>query len=201
MAADKFGRMAIVAASVAGFVGGALSSFVLNSGVASAARMGGAARVVRAQRFVVVDSRGMRRAEIGTDNVTGGGVVRLFDREGRTRIVLGIAGGHASIALYDEKGKVRVASSAGGGNDYVQMYDSNGVIRVGLGVQGDSSALAFSGANGLLRSVLGVTGDQANGLTIYDKNGKTREVIGLTGEQPLMQIQDAGGKVLWQQPK
>jgi hypothetical protein len=171
--------------------------------VAAAGKRGDHARLIRAdvlrvRKLVVVDRDGARRAVISAD--TGSGVIRVYDSKGQPRVVLGVPGNDSALALYDDTGKTRVAVGTGVGSDYVRMFDQNGNIRVGLGIQGDDSALAFSGANGLLRTVVGASGDRVQGLTVYDSSGKTREMAGLTNNQPVLQIQDSMGKVLWSAP-
>ncbi len=200
MTRDRLQWKVLTVASIAGLIGGSLTSWLLNAAVAGAARGGGHARLVRAdvlrvKKLVVVDRDGARRAEISADSGTG--LIRVYDTQGKPRVVLGVPGNDAALALYDDTGKVRVAVGTGSNNDYLRMFDQNGQIRVGLGIQGDSSALAFSAASGILRAVVGTSGNEVQGLTVYDSKGKTREMAALTGDQPVLQIQDGSGKVVW----
>jgi hypothetical protein len=202
MTKDGLQWKVLTAASIAGLIGGSLTSWLLNAAVVGAAGAagGGRARLIRAdvlrvKRVVVTDREGARRVEIGAD--LGSGVARIYDNQGKPRVVLGVPGNDSMLALYDDNGKVRVAVGAGATSDYVRMFDQNGQIRAGLGVRGDNSALAFSGADGLLRTVIGATGNKVEGLTVYDSQGKTREMAALTNDQPVLQIQDGSGKVIW----
>jgi hypothetical protein len=84
--------------------GCALAALVYAAGKASAEAP--AATVVRAQRFVLVDSEGRERAELGL--VQGGPCLRLLDNDGKPRAALMLASdGSPQLSLKDGNSQVR----------------------------------------------------------------------------------------------
>jgi hypothetical protein len=123
---------------------------------------------VQAQKFVVVDAGGKRRAVL-TVSESGPGL-GLFDENGTVRAVLAISK-HGSYVLWaDERGKMRAMLRVGNDGPGLGLYDENGRQRAVLTVFKDGPALVLADENAP-RAGLAVSKD-GPGLTLLDENGE-----------------------------
>jgi hypothetical protein len=106
---------------------------------------------VTAEQFVLVDSRGERRATLSLDDDDGGPALALSDASGRARaaIRLGVDGA-PSVVLYDTIGRRRleIALKPDGATG-LGLYDETGEGRAELMVSGTGApALSMFGPSG-----------------------------------------------------
>lgn len=93
----------VVLAMVAGFIGGVISSQIFAGQPIFTQKEPKLQKVVAAEKFRLVDHRGMVRAALG---LTGEGQpgLGLLDRNGIPRVVLGIGrNGRPSLVMWDQK--------------------------------------------------------------------------------------------------
>ena len=109
-----------------------------------------AAKVMRAERFEVVDSTGRARAVFG-ERSNGELGLAVFGKDGGVRAMLAvIADGSTELALRDQRGRVRAALSVWpDGTPRLALFDSEGKSRGVLGVgPGGNPALSLSDKRG-----------------------------------------------------
>jgi hypothetical protein len=195
-----------VLALAGGIMGGAIASRVAPAeGLALASPH--TARVIRAEKFVLVGPDGTERGAI---KVTARGIadVELNDGQGRDRAEFRVgADGTSAVSFYDEQGVRRIVlgntptgrdglvifapsgrqlasfAAADDNQSSVTLYDPNtGVARVGLGVAANGEpALALFDQKGHDRAELHVNSSGKPGLALADESGKT--VAGLPMEE------------------
>ena len=112
----------VIVACVSGMVGAAM-----RAPVSVAAPAAEAAKVLRAERFELVDSQGKVRVEWGVRQA-GTLVLRLYAKDGKTRTVLAVLpDGSPQLTLMDQDGKSRAAMAVGpDGSPELSLMDQNG---------------------------------------------------------------------------
>jgi hypothetical protein len=136
----------------AAFAGGAVSGHIFAARTVDAAN---APKMITAQKFMLVDSRGKTRGEF---NVTRKGVAQVvvFDGVGALRAGLGVGSdGAPALGIYGHDGKPRI-----------EVGLTNSVARVVL----------FD-ADAKPQATIGVAPDGQSGLGLMDKNGNPRASI------------------------
>jgi hypothetical protein len=99
--------LGLVAAIMAGLVGGMVSVWLFDKGVAFARKGSKEKQVVTAEDFHLVDGSGRLRGALFV-SAKGEPGFALFDKEGKDRILLMLnADGSAAIELHDEAGESR----------------------------------------------------------------------------------------------
>jgi len=186
-------------ALVGGFLGGAVSGHLFPAeGVADAAAR--AARVIRAEKFVLVDRDGTER---GVISVSSRGVadVSLADKAGRERGEFRVgADGSAAIGFYDENGAKRViVGDTATGRSGLAIFASNGRQLAGFTAAEDnqSSVTLYDPANGRARLGLGVAATGAPALVLFDQNGRDRAEFHVNVKgKPGLALADESGKTI-----
>jgi hypothetical protein len=185
-----------------GFIGGMIAIQLApgeSMAAAKAARAAGAAHVVRAEKFVLVDRSGTQRGVMQVADGTsllalndgdahnraelhvrkeGGSSVTFYDQAGNRRIEVGQSpSGRAGLAIFASGGGRQIAavSAAGSGETGFTLYDpTTGRARAGLGVAADGEpALVLFDQNGKDRAELHIAVQGKPGLVLADENGKT----------------------------
>jgi hypothetical protein len=139
-------------------------------------------KVVRAERFELMDSTGKLRAVLGLTE-SGQPALGLWDQDGKARAVLGLRAGpgladEPGLWLSDHDGKVRaMLDLCCFGQPALSLLDQNGENRVTLAlsavlVKFGEPWLALHDQDGKHRAVLDVTKRYGPGLELFDKNGK-----------------------------
>jgi hypothetical protein len=173
---ERFGFLVITL--VGATLGGAIAGYVVSAAAAGAAAT---PKLITAREFVLVDSHGAKRGEIG---VTEKGVaqVALFDGAGRLRAGLGVAAaGAPGLGIYGKDGKTRIEIALGGGLGRVRLYDAKGMPAAALGVTpGGTPGLVLMDNEGRPRASLDVADDGAPTLRMGDATG-TRLGLGTNG--------------------
>lgn len=113
-------------------------------------------RIVRGNRFQLVDSVGKTRAEWAAIE-KGGSQLVFFDKKKQARLNLSVQkSGHAAVVLYDAKAKPRATFSTRDDDSPTWvLYDENGQARATLALRKDGQPiLFFSDEKGKLISFL-----------------------------------------------
>ncbi|HEX3409168.1 MAG TPA: hypothetical protein VHS07_02755 [Candidatus Binataceae bacterium] len=173
-------------ALVGGIIGGALSGHLLPREAEAAA---GAARVLKAEKFVLVDRSGNERGVIQVNE--NGAAIAFYDQKGSKRVVLGeTSNGRDGLAIYGANGRQMAGFTVNEDNQSsVTLYDpANGRARVGLGVAASGEpALVLFDKNGRDRAEMHVTVNGKPGLALADEAGKTVSGLPVQGAQPPQQ--------------
>ncbi|MGH7843856.1 MAG: hypothetical protein ACREQW_01610 [Candidatus Binatia bacterium] len=153
---------------------------------------------VRAQKFTLVDPKGLARAVLLT-TPKGDVLLSLNDKEKsrEARLVLGTgADGLPFIALRDKEEKLRIMVGFQTGMPRAAFYSTDGRERAWMSVEKDGSPLiGLRDREGRPRSILTVGSDDTPRLSLAGKDGKPRFVIGGTSEQYGFAFFDPNGKV------
>jgi hypothetical protein len=150
-----------------------------------------APKVVRAQKFEVVDAQGRVRATLGL-LPDGSPSLELTDEQGKTR---------AQLSLYSD------------GSPYLGLQDAKLMPHAMLGVRSDGSPyLGLQDAKLKTRAELSLDSGGRPSLALSDEQGKTRAAMGTTSPETThtgateqnvefsLVLFDKQGKVLWQAP-
>src|SRR3972149_6409016 len=129
MGARRHGLLVMLPAA-AGFVGGLVSSWLFVGSPALAEKT--PAKVIRAERFELVDGGGAVRAALAA--TSDGPSLGLFDENEKARAVLGVTGAGPALVLADQNGKASAMVSVASDGPGVNLYDENGKVRARLNV-------------------------------------------------------------------
>lgn len=136
--------------------------------------------VVQAQRFVLVDESGARRAELESHDAV------------------------VSLTFYDERGEIRLLMALDGRRErtLILMNRADGGTGVQLGVEPAGEAvLGLAGAAGAPRIILGLD-DSGSGLRLVDQNGVERADLIVAPEGGVaFTLRDADGQPRTQLPR
>ncbi len=133
--------LTVVGMMAAAFAGGAFMQWLMGGGAANAAEQA-AAKEVRAQSFVLVDTKGAELARLGVAREPkGSGAVdypglRFFDQKGTRRLTIGAAsdGSGAGMGLYYADGQLAIGLGAATEGTGITLHDAKGVERAGVGM-------------------------------------------------------------------
>lgn len=171
-------------------------------------------KVIRANRFELVDDKGITRAILRANEYDS--KLILLDKNGTLRTWLSETElamfdekvtlryrswlRETGLSLYDENGQGRaelVATKAGSG---LRLCDEEGRPRVELAVIEDYPMLRLVNENGKPRVIL-ATGKEGALITLCDQNDKPRIMMGCTPSTPVLMLQGPDGKVIWSAPR
>jgi hypothetical protein len=206
----------VIVAFTAGAVGGAVSGAI-------AWAQGGPPKVLRAQRFELVNEKGEARAVLDLSkpvrgNVTPGLV--LIDRKGKPRAGFTLGDDDIpALVLFDKNGTERLqVMLRADGRPELNLADAKGkwlrlalvdTPQLGLGlVDGKRRALIAPDAvffsqgddpnRGSLELGLGPEGRPS--LVLNDENGRIRLAAMLLADGPVLSLMDSSGKIVWGAP-
>ena len=154
-----------------------------------------APRTVTAESFVLLDTAGRVRAELGSNKV-GEAYLLLRDAERQERVALQQMKDGAALVLRDANGRMAVMLSAdkvvGPG---LYLHDPKGRGRTALALsEAIGSYLSFTDANDKIWLLL--EGDEEGGaLSLNDGNGKTRLLLEGDKEGGALSLRDGNGKI------
>jgi len=134
-----------------------------------------ALKVVRANRFVLVDEKNRPRAMLYMTK--DGPALRLYDEKGKTRAALDVGRYGPRLFLQDEKGKLRARLHVDKGGPVLVLHDEKGKVRAELVV---------------------IKGGPMLGLN--DEKGKTRAMLDVDKNRPGLSLLDEKGNVIWKAP-
>ena len=109
-------------------------------------KSGAAGNVIKAQRFVVVNSNGQERAIFFSDK--DGAVLSLDDAEGKPRVGLSASKTRAGFEVFDDRGHSTIALTSEKGGSALALADLAGRPRTTVGLFGEKSWVAFLDQNG-----------------------------------------------------
>jgi len=163
---------------VAGFVGVLVGAAVVGM-VAMRQQEKAVAKLVRAERFELVDAEGKMMAA-WSSTIDGGQGLLFYNEAGKPVIALDKpAHGHPDLLLYDEAGKQRVW--------------------LGIDRDGDSG-LSLCDKAGKERIELAFGRNEASYLILCDQAEKVRMGLAVRGEGPMLNLYGKAGEVLWEAP-
>jgi len=213
---DLFTKV-MLAAIAAGLWVLILRSYLAPGAVRAATKPLVVARLVRAERFEVVDSSGKLRAWLGMRPDEGPALV-LLDRAGRTRAELSLkpVWDEPELRFRDERGTTRAKISLFAGTPLVKVYDEGpeNAFRSNVGLSiAHGPEIYFADDKGTGRLWLGL--DEESGrpsIGLADEQRRARAVLGVahlstirTGEktetaESSFVLFDKDGSVLWKAP-
>jgi len=187
-----------------GFIGGViaiqLSPVESMAAAARSARSAGAMRVVRAEKFVLVNRAGTQR---GALLVAGDGTsaLALSDDEGRNRAELRVTKeGGSSATFYDRAGNRRIAVGQGPGRAGLAIFAAGGgrqIAAVSAADNGETGFTLYDPTTGRARAGLGVAADGEPALVLFDQNGKDRAELHIAAHgKPGLALADENGKTI-----
>lgn len=149
--AKRRSRMLLAAVLVVGAVGVIIAAC---AGIPAEAApdKGGVHKVVRAERFEVVDQNGKARVTLGADKDGSG--LTLWDEKGTPHASLAATKNGSGLVLHDEKGNVRAVLSAFWTGPGLALADENGKLCAGLRADKDDQGLALHDEKGNLLQLL-----------------------------------------------
>ncbi len=129
-----------------------------------------AAKVMRAERFELVDSAGNVTAILAADPDG----LAICDPKGRTRAIVGMPlGGAPALGLLDSGGARISMDMTSDGDAQLTMFAKSGKAVVHLGVSPDGAPrLDLDGTNGRSGWTMDVPADGSGKLSLRDKAGK-----------------------------
>ena len=184
--AKRRSRMLLAGVLVAGAVGVIVASL---AGIPAEAApdKGGVHKVVRAEKFEVVDQKGKTRAILAAYKP--GPALMLYDEDGKERAGLAVGDNGPRLVFWDEKGKARTGLVAQKGGPALELYDAKGTLRAGMALEKGEPAVMLYDAKGTLRAGMAAIKD-GPGLALWDEKRKTRVVLGA------IQTETADGRVI-----
>ena len=175
---------------ISGVVGG-VAALLLSGGLSFGAESGAVQKVVRAERFEVVDEAGTIRVVLGmeADSPTRAERFEMVDSGGRTRMVLVVdrTDSFPRLGLYDTTGEPRVilGDLDGAGTAGLALTDTKGKTRACLEVPPSDAHLP----------------EGATDLSLIDAAGKTRVRLKLDHNgSPALLMGDAHANVIYHAP-
>ncbi|MGC9320570.1 MAG: hypothetical protein ACP5KN_21225 [Armatimonadota bacterium] len=201
---------ALIVLAVSGLAGGALGSWLMPGRAAWAQEDGrmteprtmaevGAAKEVRAERFVLVDGVGHERALLTTSLVGHAGpALSFWDRDGNVSAILGVVDPQpvpSELELApDEEAKLRDSMRLIGGvpGPRLRFYDTADETGMALRMILKSEGLIVTDGNGVARIALSIfNGDP--GLRLADRRGFDRVQLQTVAGEPTLALRDAAG--------
>jgi hypothetical protein len=147
-----------------------------DSNTAQAQGKGSDGKIIVANRFVLEDERGKKRAVLGTDK--GDASLAMSDENGKLRVLLNVSNNEVGLAVYDEGKNPRAVISAGK----------------------DDASLNLCGKKGEGNLSISII-ENGPGLVLLDERGKPRVGLGFDKEHgPLLKMFDEKGKPFWSAP-
>ena len=147
------------------------------------AQVGGTAKTVRANNFVLEDETGKVRATLTV--LKDSPSLELYDKNGKFRVGLSDSG----LMLFDKNGKQGATLDTFLG---LALFDENGKVCAGLDA---SLGLMLSDKNGKTRAALGMSKDLPR-LMLFDEDDKVRAKLDVGKDGPMLRLFDENSKVL-----
>lgn len=156
-----------------------------------------AARTVNAQRFVVTDEHGVRRAELGMSIPAGETEEQpwlgLFDADGNVRACLGVHDGQPWLEFYDASQSSPLQIRIDEHGPQISLFYGNAKAAAVIALPIAGPQMSLFGADGQESVRLSASGDGPQ-FTLTDANGKVRASVSLWEGEPSVSLNDASGK-------
>ncbi len=183
-----------------GFIGGTMA-IQLAPGESIAAAKAATMRVVKAEKFVLVNRAGTQRGALLIEG-DGTSAIALSDDEGRNRAELRVTKeGGSSATFYDRAGNRRVAlGQSTSGRAGLAIFASGGgrqIAAVSAADNGETGFTLYDPTTGRARAGLGVAADGEPALVLFDQNGKDRAELHIAVHgKPGLVLADENGKTI-----
>jgi len=190
------------------FAGGVVGAMLVGSGLpgrlwptATAQAATHHVRAITAEQFILVDGRGIKRAELVMDrgepllefygptgkterasigvDMKGTARARFYSSTGISQAALGVTGeGRAGLALLDRLQHLRATFDVAiGGEPTLRLYDEKSA-RMGLDItEAGSPGFALLDPDGKTRAAMVLSNDNSPSLTLYDADGKSIKTL------------------------
>jgi hypothetical protein len=156
-------------------------------------------RTVEAEQFIIRDSAGNRRAELGVSSEGRGVGLRLCNQTGQDRFEVTIGSdGSPILRVCDQAGKIRAGLGVtADGWTVLALFDQAEKGRAHLSVKPDGSPdLNFRDQTGTRRAEVGLALGGEPWVALFDQAGETRSVLGLKPDgSPDLNFRDQTGTV------
>jgi len=212
--------LVVVAALVGGLIGAVLTSVFADKPI-FAEEIRQHAKVITAEKFLLVDDEGKAHAELtmldsksptlrfigkGDETLVGLGALSdessylaFFDKKGKLRVSLAVSSdGTPALSLYDEEGKKRTELLVSN----LVFYDRDERVRVALGLwsYGRAGLSLFDKHRNFSRVALNSDPEGRSSLEFTDEKGNGRIALGFGDEKTIMDVRDNNGKIIWSVP-
>ena len=183
-----------------GFIGGMIAiQLAPGESMAAAKAKAAAMRVVKAEKFVLVNRAGTQRGALLVEG-DGTSALALSDDEGRNRAELRVTKeGGSSATFYDRGGNRRIAvGQSTGGRAGLAIFAAGGgrqIAAVSAAENGETGFTLYDPTTGRARAGLGVAADGEPALVLFDQNGKDRAELHIAVHgKPGLVLADENGK-------
>jgi len=138
-----------------------------NENSAQAQGKGSEGKVIVANKFILEDERGRKRALLAIDK--GGVSLALSDENGKLRVLLDVSNNRPGLAVYDENNHPLAVMSSDKGNPSLTLHGKRGIV---LSVAENGSGLILLDERNKARVGLGFLKDRGPFLEMFDEKGK-----------------------------
>jgi hypothetical protein len=156
-----------------------------------------AARTVNAQKFVVSDKNGVRRAELGMSIPAGEAEehpwLGLFDGDGNVRACLGVHEGLPWLEFYNANQESVLGLRVDEQGPHVGLFYGNKQPAAYINLSKGGPRISLTTPNGQESVDLLVSGDGPL-IMLSDANGKPVAIVGVWKGRPHLTLNDPGGK-------
>lgn len=166
------------------------------SGLAFTGVLGeGQGDTVLAERYVLVDSAGNRRASL---EVGGGGPAFLLRGADGSRLALEAGDGGPGVYLQDAAGSTRIQISLRDGQPAVSLLDDAARPRwIGAVTGRGNGVVRWMDSAGTVRLAVGADGEAGYSVQLYDAEGRNRATLAVDPEGAGFGLFGPGGRLLF----
>ena len=154
-------------------------------------------RIVEAQRFVLRDSEGRMRANLGIVEDEPG--LAIFGVNGTPRAIISAPTEGPRLLLSDAEGKLRAEVVVGEDGPSLTIYQPDGQVAVALSWVQGVSCIGLNGPGGKGGGLLQAA-EEYIGLRLEDGKNQRRIDLALKGQNPELEISNAEGKPVYSVP-
>jgi hypothetical protein len=149
-------------------------------------------RIQDAQKFLLKDTSGRNRAELGI--FPGGPALVFYDLSGNPTLSVGIQEDGPGVVLMaaNEQRVANLSSTPTG--PILTLYDHAGAKRLNLSVTAQGPALGLLGEKGAARGALGMTADESVFLQLFGRNEHGGAQLYAAADRSMLRFLDAGDK-------
>lgn len=156
---------------------------------------GGQGEIVSAGRYVLVDSAGNRRADLGLRE-NGPALVLRGGDGGRVALEAGDDG--PGVYLQGADGSTRIQLSLRDGEPAVSLLDSASRPRwIGAVTEHGNGVVRWMDSTGTVRLAVGADGEAGYSIQLYDREGRNRATLAVDPEGPGFGLFSPEGRLLF----
>ena len=170
-------------------VGGAISSWLLMGEPVFAQKTTQHQKVIRVEKFELVDKNGKVWAEFEVDAIYRGPVLSFLDNKSNVRAEFSLILGSPTITFRDKDSKKRMTIELlDSGAPIIKFKDNNGGRRMVLSARNAGSGLEVYQNTGKRVVAMVASPNGGGGVMLYDKNGTERGSFGLRDNNPKLNL-------------